>query len=448
MLYCIISRMTFMMTVLLPALMVASRGKIRNRFGLRLSLCCIVILLTGALFGAAYYALYAEQITESSIYFELVRFLTSFAMAMACCGVCFRLNIWGALYCGTAGYCIQHVSARINAIVEDFWLPDGLNRYLLLAKSQLVALLVFFAFYMLLIRRVIHKESDMSSQNRWQILIALIVVGETIFYNTFGLKYVAMAEISLSEAGADLYPAKWLLGFVYNMSLLTAVLALVIELGFYQNERISAERNLVLQMLEEQRKQFEDERKNAELINIKCHDLRHQLLASRERLDEGEIDEALHLINIYDSGVKTGNEALDIILSKKGYFCRENGIRLNCSIRGSCLNRIPAHEIYSLFGNAVENAIESVLKLPEEMRIINMVSRNDQNFAEITVENYFDGDIRFLEGLPQTKKEDKASHGFGIKSMKLIVEKYGGSLAAEADGQVFRLSIVLPVTDA
>lgn len=64
----------------------------------------------------------------------------------------------------------------------------------------------------------------------------------------------------------------------------------------------------------------------------------------------------------------------------------------------------------------------------------------------IHVENYFDGSLTFEDDLPQTSKADKHYHGFGMKSMRMIAERYNGYLAAEAQGQIFHLNIVIPIS--
>ena len=66
--------------------------------------------------------------------------------------------------------------------------------------------------------------------------------------------------------------------------------------------------------------------------------------------------------------------------------------------------------------------------------------------CSIHVENYFDGQVSFGgEGLPQTRKADEANHGFGVRSMQMIAEGLGGSLACKVQGDVFHLDALLPV---
>ena len=48
-------------------------------------------------------------------------------------------------------------------------------------------------------------------------------------------------------------------------------------------------------------------------------------------------------------------------------------------------------------------------------------------------------------GLPLTTKKDKDYHGFGMKSIQLVVNKYDGDLNVNVANNVFSLSIMFPV---
>ena len=55
-------------------------------------------------------------------------------------------------------------------------------------------------------------------------------------------------------------------------------------------------------------------------------------------------------------------------------------------------------------------------------------------------ENYYSGRLRIENGLPVSDK-DSSEHGFGIKSMKLIAEKYGGGISVNTENDKFTLDI-------
>lgn len=99
-------------------------------------------------------------------------------------------------------------------------------------------------------------------------------------------------------------------------------------------------------------------------------------------------------------------------------------------------------DLYSLFQNALTNAINAVSALPEGVeRFISLSSVRDGNMLTIHMENPCEDDIAFVDGLPQTKN-DPDWHGFGMKSMNRIAEKYNGMLTAEQRGKMFFLDIL------
>ncbi len=93
-----------------------------------------------------------------------------------------------------------------------------------------------------------------------------------------------------------------------------------------------------------------------------------------------------------------------------------------------------------MFGNAIDNAIEAVEKLPEDKRVISVTEKSTGGFISVRVENYFDGNIVIENGMPLTDKKGEG-HGFGVKSIKMIAEKYNGGVAVSAHDDVFTLDI-------
>ena len=121
------------------------------------------------------------------------------------------------------------------------------------------------------------------------------------------------------------------------------------------------------------------------VIDRKCHDLKYQVAAMRhiENPTEREknLKELEQSIRIYDSIVKTGNEILDTLLSEKSLICEARDITMHCVIDGKKLFFMDSIDIYALFGNAIDNAIECVEKFSEkEMRFIDICVAEKQHF--------------------------------------------------------------------
>ncbi len=190
---------------------------------------------------------------------------------------------------------------------------------------------------------------------------------------------------------------------------------------------------------------------NIELINRKCHDLKHQIAGMKRLKSEAERDAYIREIEsavmFYESAIKTGNETLDLIMMEKLLYCQAHEIKLTCISDGEKLNQLDTMDLYTLFGNAIDNAIESVSAEPDpHLRVISMRIGTWGDYLTVHVENYLGSEVILPDGLPVTTKQDKQYHGFGVLSMKHTVEKYKGQMNIRTDDHLFRLDILIPVT--
>lgn len=209
---------------------------------------------------------------------------------------------------------------------------------------------------------------------------------------------------------------------------------------------VETERRLRFQTQE----QYELSRENIDLINRKCHDLKHQIAALRfmdsKEEREASLQEIERSVMIYDAVAKTGNEVLDTVLTEKSLLCERQGIAWTCMADGALLDFINPVDLYTLFGNALDNAIEGSLQVPErERRNVSVTVQNRHGAAFIQVENYFTQAIRMERGLPQTSKPDKENHGFGVGSIRSVTQRYGGTMDISTDDGIFVLSVLIPL---
>lgn len=197
----------------------------------------------------------------------------------------------------------------------------------------------------------------------------------------------------------------------------------------------------------EQYRQFE--RNNRTLHRI-YHDLKHQLAFIRteenEEKREGYLSEIAQAINVYESEVNTGSSVLDTLLTSKNIVCKEHGITMTCFADAHHLDFIDVMDVCAIFGNAIDNAIECEQKIRDpQMRLIKVNVYTQNRFLLIRVENYCENPVDFDRGLPVTTKQDSQMHGYGVKSMKRAVEKYGGHLNLEQEDDWFRITALIPV---
>lgn len=204
-------------------------------------------------------------------------------------------------------------------------------------------------------------------------------------------------------------------------------------------------------ILDMQYANYQISKKSVDMVNQKYHDLKHQINLLREEFDSKDaleyLDKMESEIESYEAQNKTGNKILDTILTGKSLYCQQNDIKLTVAADGSLLNFMDIMDISALFGNALDNAIESVIAIPEkEKRLIHLTISKDKGFVRIRMENCYGGELDFENGLPQTTKKDRNYHGYGLKSMRSTVQKYNGSVRVEAKEGWFELRILIPVS--
>lgn len=192
--------------------------------------------------------------------------------------------------------------------------------------------------------------------------------------------------------------------------------------------------------------QFESVKANMDVINMKCHNLKHIIGKIESKLTSDEAESLQEAIQFYDSNIKTGNKVLDVVLCEKAMLCQKNGIQFFCMADGKKIDFLTAVQTYSLFGNIIDNAVEAVRKLENpENKLISLLCRENNGFLEIEESNYFEGSLLLENDLPITTKDNPNQHGFGIMSIKYIAEQYGGKLTVRVEDNMFFLSIRFPL---
>ena len=93
-------------------------------------------------------------------------------------------------------------------------------------------------------------------------------------------------------------------------------------------------------------------------------------------------------------------------------------------------------------GKGTDNALEAVMRVDKSRRIVGLTIKSEGGLVSVTLSNYFDGNIDLSGGLPKTTKEDAALHGYGVRSIKDIVEKYGGDMYISTKGGIFSLNML------
>lgn len=216
------------------------------------------------------------------------------------------------------------------------------------------------------------------------------------------------------------------------------------------NLRAQHELESVELILHNQYEQYKQSRETLELINYKYHDLKHHIIALRAEENRDKQNEYLDRleeeIKSYGAQQYTGNKVLDTLLTSKSMTCMKEKIDLTCVVDGALLDFMNTMDICSIFGNALDNAIECEKKITEkDKRMIHVTVYSQKTFLIIGFENYCEKEVQFENNLPVTTKKHTEFHGYGLKSLQHTVRKYGGEVDIKAEANWFRLKILIPM---
>ena len=230
------------------------------------------------------------------------------------------------------------------------------------------------------------------------------------------------------------------------LSILSCSLVLFLSSKAINENHLANEVEYLEHTIRQSKQQYEISKDTIEKINIKCHDIKYQIrsLANTSNIDQNELKKLEDSVEIYDSKLDTGNQMLNVLLWEKTSFCQQNNINFGCMVDGTIFDFMDSGDLYCLFGNIIDNALEAVKKVKDEKkRVVNISAKKRGNMVFIDQDNYYYRKIDFENDLPKTTKEDKDFHGFGLRSIKIIARKYGGEMSISTSNNIFHLSVIL-----
>ena len=274
---------------------------------------------------------------------------------------------------------------------------------------------------------------------------------ELLFASVIGLSVFLMSNIGFVYSQTP-FSGRYA-SDIFNVRTLIDLGGLAILVAYHiQRLHLRAQHDLesMEMILHNQYTQYQQSQETLDLINYKYHDLKHHIIALRAEENKEKrnayLDKMEDEIRSYEAQNKTGNKVLDTLLTAKSLYCMREKIALTYVVDGARLDFMDVMDICSIFGNALDNAIECEKKIPEtEKRMIHVSMFVQQTFLIIRFENYCEGELNFEQNLPVTTKKQAEFHGYGLKSLRHTVHKYGGEVDIDVEDQWFRLKILIPL---
>lgn len=182
------------------------------------------------------------------------------------------------------------------------------------------------------------------------------------------------------------------------------------------------------------------------------HDMKNHLLVIQRLAGEKEelkeyLGQLLPQFEDYETRVSTGNAMLDTLLSEKMQRAALSQIEFNICVNLKELDHLLPVDLVTIFGNAVDNAIEATQKLPkEEEKVIYIKSSNFANMHVLRFSNRYCGKVETVDGHIVTSKSESDVHGIGLSSIRNAAARYNGYMTVNADNEngEFILTVMLP----
>lgn len=352
----------------------------------------------------------------------------------------FDIGMRELIFILAGGYAVEHMIFALSRIMKNL-----VQSVYLVNESLLPLLITQYLIYplgagviYLFIIRTKKKENQLRDSDFRIAVLGFVIM---VFAIGFSVYWSYPQEYKGTRMGEIICPA---------YSFLCCALVLLMEYYVLRENSMKRDQEMMEQLLQVSHSQQKSSKDAIDIINMKCHDLKHQIKALAKMEDNRSRTEYLQeirdAVSIYDATYHTGCSALDYVLREKTLLFNEGRIEFSCMVEGSMISYITSADVYALMGNALDNALERVMKERDGERIISFQIKHHHDMVLIHLENRCSSTLRFENGMPVTDKEDKARHGFGVKSMAYIVEKYHGELMMSVGHGKFNLDILLPRT--
>jgi hypothetical protein len=339
------------------------------------------------------------------------------------------------LYLCTAPF--KHVISHVSIATHTYnYLIEGQDWFLRL--FYIAVLLLYYEAVFIIAKKYLFQD-NIRDLSVWQLLWIIIAVLPTIYLSDVFSRMIRVRRDLLV----------WVNSFV-AVKFLFGICGLIIVGGIENMLSMQIkekEQARVINALKKHQQQYEIKKEAIDLVNQKYHDLKNIVLSLRsiKKLPDKQkewIQSLYNDIQPYEPIYHLGNEVLDIIVSEKHIKCKNRDIRLFLSVDGKAFDFMQPVDLAVLFGNALDNAIEGAEQLTDsQKREIIVRTSAAGNYLILRFENFFAHKLCWESGQLLTSKTE-GEHGFGLKSIRYVVEKYQGNITIQTEGAHFALNVL------
>ena len=325
------------------------------------------------------------------------------------------------------------LSVTLNSAPEELFVMQSVYRIIGVFMCQTLNLFLYS-----LILKFVDKTILAMKKKEWILIISILLISSL----SFGVIQTAINEAKLSEEITLMLMMCEIGLFALN------IICLYITVSLNKSNRAAEELKLKEQQLKNDIQYAETVRSQYQEIRRIRHDIKQQLATVSGLQFEGKYDKAQKYISEVTDGIEqldmfmdVGNDFVNAILNSKLSIAKSKGIEVLCNFSGK-VEGVNEYDLCNLIGNVLDNAIEAAEKVGENA-VVEVSLFSDKHKLVFTVSNSISKSV--LDSNPELKtvKDKPELHGFGVKTIKTIADKYDGNVDFYEENLVFFCRVLL-----
>lgn len=388
---------------------------------------CILRYLV-LVFAIAFFCFLRAAFPLTTIYGKIFSYMILYVICFGLNYFIFDTSFRVIVYCTISGIIGQHISYVISDFVRSI-----VTSYSTLTMGNVAYTLITITIYALLFFFLSFKQEprDFMKLDKEPIIMSTVIIF-----------IICVIVLQIYEVYRE--------NIIFPLHVVFVILDITCCMSIYLIQRISyiSARNAIeTEIIKNRLNQYESLQNVIDLMNIRIHDLKHQIhKLEKDNSTSPEVIKQLNdSISKYKSFSRCGNDIIDTILTEKNIRFEKEGIKFTYNINGKLFDHFSIQDINSIFGNAIDNALEYLMTMPSDKRFLSIRTTESGNLAKISFENTYQGKANFnKEGLLNTTKDNTFFHGFGLRSIRSTIKKYDGSMLLDVENDTFKLQLLFP----
>lgn len=183
----------------------------------------------------------------------------------------------------------------------------------------------------------------------------------------------------------------------------------------------------------------------------KTHEYKNQMLCIDSLAENGEYDKLKSYVKSITGNlnreldmIDTNNKIVNAVLNAKYQEAVDNNILMVFKINDLSGINISDEDIVQVLSNLLDNAIEAATQCDINHRLIKLKFTCEDAHTILSVSNTYKYEPEITEdGYMTTKKKDKEEHGFGLRNVMAVLDKYNARHVIRCERGEFFFAMML-----